>query len=58
MRREGQTMGEQMAQTMCAVNNAQQRWRDGEQKCAKIYQCEAKKCVEGLKNGATTLEIE
>ena len=29
MRRAGQTMGEQMAQTMCAVNNAQQmeRWR-------------------------------
>ena len=47
MRRAGQTMGEQMAQTMCAVNNAQQRWRDGEQKCSKIYNCEARKCVEG-----------
>ena len=48
MREAGQTMGQKMAQTACAVNNARQRWRDGQQKCAKIYECEAKKCVEGF----------
>ena len=47
MRRAGQTMGQKMAQTACAVNNAKQRWEDGRQKCNKIYECEARKCVEG-----------
>ena len=47
MRRAGQTMGQKMAQTACAVNNARQRWIDGKQKCDKIYECEARKCVEG-----------
>ena len=46
MREAGRTMAVELAQTACAVNNARQRWRDGQQKCAKIYECEAKKCVE------------
>ena len=50
MREVGQTMGQKMAQTACAVNNLQQRWRDGKQKCDKIYECQARKCVEGFED--------
>jgi len=53
MREAGLTMGRQMAQTMCAINNLEQRWKDGQQKCAKIYECEAKKCVEGWEEWGT-----
>ena len=53
MREAGLTQGRRMAQTMCAINNLEQRWKDGQQKCAKIYECEAKKCVEGWEEWGT-----
>ena len=44
----GIEMGKSLANAACSINNARMRWNDGAQKCAAIYMCQAKKCVEGF----------